>query len=132
MNRALLLIATLLLLVAAPAAAVDPGTYDITVQAGEDYVLNLTLDSAGIPIDLTGKTYKMQGRKTPLDVAPFLSFSTAVGNGTSGQLSAWARHGSTRAAAGNFGVYDLMQIDPDGMISYIIRGALRILPTVTR
>jgi hypothetical protein len=117
-------------LLATPAAALDPGSFDITVYANEDYVLNLTHTANGVPVNLTGYTFKLQSKKT--SGQPFLTMSTAITNAAAGQTRHWLTKAATRNNANTAGSYDLMQTAPDGKVTYRLKGNIRILDTVTR
>lgn len=113
------------------AQAVDPGLYDITVQANEDYRLNLTHTANGLPVNLTGYSFRLQAKKngaTPV----FLTFSSAVTSAPLGKTSHWLTRATTAANAGTAGTYDLMQTAPDGTVTYKLKGQIKILETVTR
>ncbi len=131
MKTACLLILLALALLAVPAAALDPGPYDLTVYANEDYVLNLTHKASDVPVNLTGYSFKLQAKKTAASPV-FLTFSTAVVNAAAGQTRHWLTKGTTRNNANSAGIYDLMQTAPDGKVSYRVQGKIRILETVTR
>jgi len=120
-----------LIFVAAPARALDPGQYDITVYANEDYRLNLTHTAGGVPTNLTGYTFRLQAKSTAA-ATPFVTFSSAVTSASAGQTRHWLTRAATAAHVNKAGVYDLMQIAPDGTVSYVMRGKVRIVETVTR
>lgn len=124
-------LASLLLLIAIPAQALDPGPFDITVYANEDYQLNLTHTAAGVPVNLTGYQYRLQAKK-PGAAAPFLTMSSVIVNAAAGQTRHTLTKAATAALANMAGIYDLMQIAPGGSISYLMQGKIRILETVTR
>jgi len=128
------------------AFATDPGVFDITIQSGEDYSLALTVTTCAddplpaksadcqvwTPVDITGNTYKAQGRKNSSDPLPFVNFSTSVTNPSAGQLSMMVSHTKTTPLVNVSGLYDLKQTTPAGAVSYLIKGVIKILATVTR
>lgn len=119
------------LLIAIPAQALDPGTFDLTVYAGEDYVLNLTHKANGVPVNLTGYQFKLQAKK-PGSATPFLTMSSAFTNRSTGQTRHKLSKAYTRSIVNQSGNYDLMQTAPNGTVSYRLKGSIRILETVTR
>jgi len=114
-----------------PASALDPGPFDQTVWANEDYYLNLTHKANGIPIDLTGYQFKMQGKKSGA-AAPFVTFSSAIVNPANGTTRHWLSRRATLDRINQAGVYDLMQIAPDGTVSYRMMGKIVFRETTTR
>lgn len=120
-----------LIFVAAPARALDPGQYDITVYANEDYRLNLVHTANGVPVNLTGYQFRMQARKTGA-AAAFVTFSSAVTDAAAGKTSHWLTKAATAANVNVAGQYDLMQTAPDGTVSYRMQGKIRVMETVTR
>ena len=109
-----------------------PGPYDITVQANEDYRLNLTHTANGRPINLTGYQFKLQAKKAAADSAAFVTFSSAVTDPLLGKTSHWLHRGTTAANVRATGIYDLMQIAPDGTVTYKVKGTIKFMETVTR
>lgn len=130
MKRLVLLILFVCLL-ATPAFALDPGPFDLTVYANEDYVLNLTHKANGVPVNLTGYQFKLQAKK-PGAATPFFTMSSAIINAAGGQSRHWLHRTTTRNNANSAGVYDLMEVNPSGNISYRMKGNIKVLETVTR
>ena len=129
--RTLLICTLLFFTLSAPAFALDPGPFDLTVYANEDYVLNLTHKANGQPINLTGYQYKLQAKKSAGSAA-FVTFSSAITNAAAGQTRHWLSKATTRGNANSAGSYDLMQTAPDGTITYRLKGNIKIVETVTR
>jgi hypothetical protein len=117
------------------ALADDIGTYNMVVQGGSDFRLNLTFysdDKKTIPVNLSGYSFKAQIRKAAADVTPFATFSSAVTNSGAGTASFWLTRAATAARANSAGIYDIRVTDPAGNIAYWIKGAVQFLATVTR
>lgn len=132
MKRLVTLMIVALFCVAGNAEALDPGVYDITVQEGEDYVLNLTHKANGLPVDLTGYSFRLQGKRTLASPVAFVTFSSAIVNPTAGQTRHWLTRAATRDRANTAGVYDLMQTAPGGAVSYPMKGTIKFMETVTQ
>jgi len=80
-----ILVVLALCLLAGRAFALDPvGNFDILIYANQDYELNLIFKTDGVPENLTGRSYKLQAKKTGA-TAPFLNFSSTVVNAATGQ-----------------------------------------------
>jgi len=114
---------------AVPALALDPGQFDIIIQANEDYVLNLTHKANGVPINLTGYTFKLQAKKAG---AVFVTMSSAVIDAAAGKSRHKLSRQYTADRANSAGVYDLMRTAPDSTVTYRLKGSLRIMETVSR
>lgn len=135
LRAGLLLIALLLITLPTFGMAADPGVYDITMQAGEDYRLTLKLTGGtGAPIDLTGTTYAAQFRSGPAPSgAAFATYSANMTMpATSGLISVRLSKAQTLALSGKTGLWDLRQIDSAGLAAYILTGKCYVRPTVTR
>jgi len=116
------------------ASALDPAKYDITMQAGEDYSLQLQLkDGNGNGMNLTGYSFKAQFRQ---DAAPtgavFATYSAIFTNMTGGGLNLRLSKAQTAANSGKVGQWDLRQTDPSAHVTYILRGKVTVQPTATR
>jgi len=114
--------------------ALDPAVYDISMQAGEDYRLQLQLkDSLGHGLNLTGYSFKAQFLQSPAPVGTvYATYSTVFSNMTSGVLHIKLSRFQTAANSGKSGVWDLRQTDSAGQVSYILRGKAAVQPTATR
>jgi hypothetical protein len=117
-----------------PAYAADPGSYDITMYAGEDYRLTLKLaDSTGSDINLTGNSYAAQFRSAPAPTGSiFATYSTTVTSAGTGMISVRLSRAQTTALTGKSGLWDLKQTDSVGLVSYLLTGKCAVRPTVTR
>jgi hypothetical protein len=134
MTRNFLISTVLFLCCTLPAFAIDPGTFDVIMQAGADYKLTLKLtDATAQPVNLTGYGYAAQFRPTTDAAAPvFATFSTAIPTPVSGQVEVKLSRRWTSTMAGKTGVWDLQQTDATGAVSYLLRGKTVVSPTVTR
>ena len=121
-------------LVAGLALAFEPGIYDITMQAGEDYVLTMNVkDSLGSPVDLTGYSYAAQMRTKPAPVGSVLAnYSTTIVTPSAGLIRVKLSKEQTLANSGKAGTWDLRQTDPQGQVTYLLTGKCTVKPTTTR
>lgn len=149
MKRKLVIIAVAfsLLSSALVAHALDPAVYDFSMQAGEDFVLQLGLNACAdnpppatpdkckvwAPQNLTGYSYKAQFRSA---VAPsgqvFATYSSKIVNAAAGRLDVKLSRRQTTANDGKQGFWDLQQTDAAGSISYLMTGKTKVNSTVTR
>jgi len=146
MKRYLLSLLVLAALVSS-AFALEPVNWDLVMQAGEDYVLNLQLTScADVPLPvppavcksskvtkLTGYSYKAQFRSAAAPAGTiYANLSTVFSDMTGGRVDIKLSKAQTAANSGRAGVWDLQQTDSGGQVSYIIRGKAAVSPTVTQ
>lgn len=127
----IILLILIITAVCLPAQALEPGSFPIVIYANEDYRLNLTFKSYTTPVNLTGYSFKLQAKKA-YGLPAFLTFSSSVTNAAAGQTSFWLTRQATAANSRASGVYDLMQTDPSGNVSYKLRGTIEIRETATR
>jgi len=137
MNRTtqkIIFIIMLLLAFSLPAAALDPAVYDVSMQAGEDYRLQLQLkDATGKGLNLTGYSFKAQFRQASAPAGTiYATYSTVFSNMTSGGLDVKLSRNQTAANSGKSGIWDLRQTDSGGQVTYILRGNAVVKPTATR
>jgi hypothetical protein len=110
-----------------------PTQFDIYMLAGADYALYFTeTDYTGGAIDITGYRYVAQYRNSPAPTGTlFATYSTAIINGPTGRLKMTLSKEQTTSLSGTSGVWDLLQIDPTGMLTYLSSGRVSVVPTVT-
>ncbi len=111
--------------------------YDITIEQGATFQLNLIWkDSAGVPIDLTGYTAKMQVRQRYASDDAVLSLSTTAGTivlgGVAGTINITGPAADTAAITIKQGVYDVELTSAGGIVTRLIEGCVAISPEVTR
>ncbi|NVO00018.1 MAG: hypothetical protein HXX17_11885 [Geobacteraceae bacterium] len=112
--------------------APDPAvTYNILIYANQDYELNMTFKTDGVPENLTGRTYKMQAKKSGA-ASPFLNFSSFVTNAATGQTRYRLTRATTRNNSDSAGTYDIMETGADGRVKYRVKGTVRIIGTNTK
>jgi hypothetical protein len=130
----LLRLLIILILSSGIAFALDPAVYDFGMQAGEDFVLQLTLkDSSNTVINLTGNTYKSQFRSAPAPSGTvYATYSTVVVDAAAGRLDIRLSKAQTLANDTRQGVWDLQQTSSGGQITYLMKGNTRVHSTVTR
>jgi hypothetical protein len=114
--------------------AFDPATYNLTIQAGEDFRLVLTLkDATGTVQNLSGYSYKSQYRSAAAPSGTiYATYSCSVLSPTAGTVSVRLSKAQTTALTGTQGVWDLLQTDSGGADSYLLKGKALVQPTVTR
>jgi hypothetical protein len=135
------------LLSSALASALEPAMYDFSMQAGEDFTLQLGLNACAdnpppvtpdkckswVPQNLTGYSYKAQFRSAAYPAGQvFSTYSSIIVNAATGRLDVKLSRRQTAVHDGKQGFWDLQQTDSSGRISYLITGKTKVNPTVTR
>ena len=115
--------------------------YDIIIEQGATFTLQLVYKtSAGVAVDLTGYSARMQVRESYPAASPLLSFTSAASGGitlggAAGTILIEASDETTAAIDTRqtiWGVYDLELVPPDGKALRLLEGAAQIRPEATR
>lgn len=112
-------------------------SHDITIEQGATFQMNLVWkDSGGTPINLTGYSARMQVRRTYKADTAMLSLTSPDGGitlgGALGTISIVASATQTAAMEPLIGVYDLELVNPSGVVTRLMEGAVTISPEVTK
>lgn len=123
------------------------GRYDITLEQGATFDLPLRYRTpAGVPVDLTGYTARMQVREAPTS-AVFVEFNsslTANGfilmsgsvadreDGANGNVRIYMTAANSAALARFSGRYDLELHDSAGYVTRLLEGQFKVEPEITR
>lgn len=110
--------------------AVQPGTYNFTVQRRADHVLQLQFkDSAGAPINLTGWTVTAQAWNQDR-TTKYADFAVTVVNAATGTVTIALTDTATAAfplsTRGTLGsvYYDVLLTNPSGIKEYYLEGVI--------
>jgi len=123
------------------------GRYDITLEQGATFDLPLRYRTpAGVAVNLTGYSAKMQVREAPAS-ALFVEFNsslTANGfiwltgsaenreDGANGNVRVYMTAANTAALPRFTGRYDLELRDSTGYVTRLLEGQFRVEPEITR
>lgn len=130
--RRVALVTCLVQLVAAAAFADLPVPADLSCSQGEDCRRILVVKSGGLPVNLTGYSYRAQVRASYTDAVPLATFVVDPSQLSMGSITLVLPSAVTTQLAGKTGVWDLQQIDPSGSVSYLVRGAFKCYLSATR
>lgn len=111
--------------------------YNITIDQGADFFLNVTYDNPdGTPVNITGYTAEMQVRTNPNSPTAVLTLTNGSGitiTGSSGLVAIHATATQTRAIDEGPYVYDLEITAPTGgVVTRLIQGQALVSAEVTR
>jgi len=116
----------------------DPWPVDLSVQAGEDFRVRLTMrtystvnDRTGQVMNLTGYNYRAQAG-AQAGAAVFATFSTVVVDPANGQVDLSLSKAQSTKNSGKSGFWDLLQRDPSGAVRYLMKGLVKFSSTVSR
>ena len=111
-------------------------TYDILIEQGATFSQLITYKEAGVAINLTGYTARMQVRATLESATTVVELTTANGRialgGTAGTITLTISATDTAALASGRGVYDLELVSGSGIVTRLLQGVATISRNVTR
>tara|TARA_B110000503_G_scaffold139083_1_gene226630 strand:- start:212 stop:559 length:348 start_codon:yes stop_codon:yes gene_type:complete len=112
------------------------GTYLITAEQGATFTRTIVWkDSAGVPVDLTGYTARMQVREDYFSTVAELTLTTANGKitlgGVTGSIVLNVSATDMALLQANSYVYDL-ELEIGGVVTRLIQGTFTVNAEVTR
>lgn len=113
------------------------GLYDITIEAGATFRLAITWkDDAGVAINLTGYSARMQVRETYEATDTILSLTSGAGDivlgGSAGTVVVTVPAATTQKLFHSYAVYDLELEASNGVVTRLLQGNAIISREVTR
>ena len=111
-------------------------TYDILVEQGATFSQVITYKEAGVAVNLTGYTARMQVRSTLESATTVVELTTANGRialgGAAGTITLTIAAADTAALTAGRGVYDLELVSGSGIVTRLLQGVATISRNVTR
>ena len=107
------------------------GKYDITIEQGSDFSLQLTVQDGGVAKNLTGYSVRGQIRTTVDASAIAASFTGAVTNASGGILTVTLPFSTTDDLSAGMYNYDV-ELFNGGSVQKLIKGTATVLGEVTR
>lgn len=113
------------------------GEYDLEILQGETYSKQfIWKDSAGVEVNLTGYTARMQVRQSKASDTVLLELTTANGRialgGSAGTIDLSLNATTTAAITWKRGVYDLELVASNGVVKRLLEGEVTVSKEVTR
>lgn len=106
---------------------------DLVIQQGDDRPLVWTLaDSTGAPVNLDGYTAVAQVRAKPSSSTVLHEWATDDGSAVLSESAVTLKVADSETWTWTRGVYDLHITDPTSSTTVIARGAITLIPAVTR
>lgn len=111
-----------------------PATQNITITRGDTETLVITIkDSAGVGINITGRTYRAQIRATKDAATISAAFTCVLTTPASGVVTCTLTPNQTSALATGTQFWDFEEtITSSGVVTTIIAGTVNVLADVTR
>ena len=107
------------------------GKYDIKVDQGSDFSLQLTIQESGIAKDLSGFSLRGQMRSTKDASAITATFTTAITNVSGGVCTISLTNGVTENITVGQYFYDI-ELFTGSTVQRVIEGLVTVSPEVTR
>ena len=111
-------------------------TYDILIEQGATYSQLVTYKEAGVAVNLTGYTARMQVRSTLESASTVVELTTANGRialgGAAGTIALTISATDTATLTAGRGVYDLELVSGSGIVTRLLQGVATISRNVTR
>lgn len=109
---------------------------NFTLDQGSDKTVSFVLSDKNGPIDLTGYSAAMQLRRFAFSEEAIDTLTTCNGrlllDESAGKVTAKFKHENTEGYPGNTVLYDLELQSPDGEITRVVEGKIKVSPEVTR
>lgn len=112
-----------------------PAPLDIEVYIGDTLTVTVTVKNAGTPVNITGRTYSAQIRKTPKSTTILATFTCAITNAAGGVMVATLPASVTSALSVARAAWDLQEItpsSPENIVQTLVAGYADIVQDVTR
>lgn len=110
--------------------------HNFSLDQGSDKVVYFVLRDKSGPIDLSGYSAAMQVRRYAFSEAAIDTLTTCNGrlliDGPAGEITAKFNHANTEQYPGDTVLYDIELESPDGAITRILEGKIKVSPEVTR
>lgn len=109
-----------------------PARYPLVIRIGDTETVSVAIqDSAGAPVNISGRTYAAQIRSTPAASTTVATFSCSVVDGAAGQLACTLSAATTANLTPQEGVWDLQETN-SGVVTTLIADVAYIEQDVTR
>lgn len=108
-----------------------PATMNISFVRGDTEVIVVTITNDGTtPVDITGRTYRAQVRKTK-DATAYVAFDCAVTNAAGGVVTCTLSAGNSSNLDAGISYWDFEEAN-GAVVTTILAGTVKVLADVTR
>lgn len=105
--------------------------HDITVERGVDLKIDLTVQSSGVAVDLTGATICSQIRKTKESPDLAVAFGVTYPSRVNGQARLSLTAAETNSVPTRGGYWDVLWAKTDGTYVRLVEGSVTLSQKVT-
>ena len=106
------------------------GKYNITIDQGSDFSIQLTVKESGVTKNLTGFSARAPLRPTQTATPLSATFTCAITNASGGILTMSLAHSTTAGLSGGKYTYDL-EIYTGSVVQRLIQGTATVRANVT-
>lgn len=108
-------------------------TYNLTVEQGSDFAIQLTLSEDGSAKDLTGYSARAQMRQKKTDASEAATFTCTVTNASEGKVKMALPNATTAALTPGIFFYDLeLFTGSDASVTRLLEGQATVVAEVTK
>jgi hypothetical protein len=110
------------------------GDVPLTIITGDDRSVTITFTdkTTGSPVNITGRTYRAQIRRSPNDSTILASWTCTITSGSTGVLTLTMSHTVTATLTAGYCVWDLEETTSGGLVSTPLGGRVTVLKDVSR
>tara|TARA_B110000503_G_C7088571_1_gene388395 strand:+ start:234 stop:572 length:339 start_codon:yes stop_codon:yes gene_type:complete len=109
------------------------GKYNISIDQGSDYAIDITITEAGAPRDLTGYSARSQLRASTESTVVAAVFTCTIAAPTTGVINISMTNAISSSLTSNSYVYDVeLYTTNDAFVQRILYGNVKVSPEVTR
>ena len=110
----------------------QPATQNLVLVRGDTETLVITMtDSAGLPIDITGRTYRAQIRVQKDAASIAASFACSITNAAAGQVTCVLTATNSASLVPGVNYWDFEENNA-GVVTTVLAGTAQVLADVTR
>lgn len=107
--------------------------YNLVIDQGADFAIQLTLSEDGAPKNLTGYSARAQMRAKKTDASPAATFTVTVSDPALGKIKLAMPNATTTTVAPGLYFYDLeLYSSGDEIVTRLVEGQVTVTPEVTR
>jgi len=109
------------------------GTYNLVIDQGSDFAVDLVIKQSGTAMNLTNYTGRAQLRTSVTASSTSATFTVTKTNATGGALKLELPAATSKLLAAGQYVYDLeIYTANDGVVKRILQGDVTLTPEITR
>lgn len=109
------------------------GIYNITIDQGSDFALDLTLREDDSAFDLTGYSARAQLRRRKNDSSPAATFVCTIPDAAAGSIKIELANSVTATLSAGIYYYDLeLYQNSDAVVQRVLQGKAQITREITR